>query len=187
MCNHGNYSDRLRGLSLSVFVFICALIRLPGQPISVLSLTGESLQTSDKRGAVYVVQVLTRLFAPLWPETMTLSDCPDKPRPPTVSALCRSLYTENWRWKFKNRWKTFQCTCAMCYLSSHAFLSHFNHIVTVLYSTRVQQSITLLPCDSSSHLSFCVVSVSAEFRAAAEVRWKCPDVQGGCFQPWLEI
>ncbi len=41
VCNPGNYSDTLRGLSLSVCFRV--LVRLPEQPIRVISVTDESL------------------------------------------------------------------------------------------------------------------------------------------------
>ncbi len=43
-CNHGDYSERLSGLSLYVSDFFCTLVHLLERPVRGLSLTDESPQ-----------------------------------------------------------------------------------------------------------------------------------------------
>ncbi len=94
MCNHGNYSDRLRELS---FLFLClfpcagALIWTANQSdlcyrwVTTDSTCWIGEKSSDKRR-----WVPTLLFSPHWPETPTLSDSSNKYRPATVGLVCQT-------------------------------------------------------------------------------------------------
>ncbi len=99
MCNRGNYSNKLRGLSLSV----C----LPEQPIRVLSLIGKSrlFYMLNLPKCLTAVAQFWRCCSDHTDQSHRLSDSPDKSLPPGWPSV--------WAFSLLSLWCNWECPTAV--------------------------------------------------------------------------